>query len=134
MRAPFPKSLDNAQRLRLRRTLLGYSGYLIYVAPLAYIQYFGWSAWGAWGLFWIVLAATALNAVFVGLTLSGLNKHFADPSMTLLQITAAIVFALILIYITPEARGVLLFLFMTSLFFGVFRLRMHEFLGLVLFS
>lgn len=134
MQWSFPKSLDSAQRLRLRRTLLGFTGYLIFTVPLVYILYFGWSNWDIWGLVVFILASIAVNSVFILLILSGLNQHFADPSMTLAQIATALVSALVVIYLTPEVRGVLLLLFLTSMFFGVFRLRIREFLALVLLT
>lgn len=125
---------DPAQALRLRRTLLGFVSYLMFALPLGYSVAEGWVRFGWGGLAILVTVAIGINAVFFAIIRSGLNKRFADPSLTLPQIAAASLLALVVIHYSDEVRSIMLMLFYTSFFFGVFRLSTREFLALALFA
>ncbi|MGD8688573.1 MAG: GGDEF domain-containing protein [Gammaproteobacteria bacterium] len=129
----FPRD-DPRMSLRLRRTLMGFFSYLMFTLPLAYAMRHGWVAftWESLGAFLAVV--TLANAGFFLLIRSGITRSWRDPSATLAQIAVAIVLALVVISRSHEARGIMLLLFYTSFFFGVFRLTTREFLGLALFA
>lgn len=126
--------LDDRQLLRLRRTLLGLATYLLFGIPLAYAEYFGWLEFGMGGLLLLIAVVILINLLFILLIVTGINRRFADPSMTLLQIAVASVMAITVIAHTEKLRGVLLMLYFSSMFFGVFRLSAREFLVLTLFA
>ena len=54
-------------------------------------------------------ALWTMNAIFIALIVSGINLRFADPSMTGVQVGAAIVYMLIISYFVVELRAVVLF-------------------------
>ncbi len=73
-----------------------------------------------------------LNAV-VFLTLrSGLNKRFADPSLTFLQISLAALPGLYVMYFAGEARGTFLLLGLAMFAFGLFRFKTRDFVFLAI--
>ena len=123
----FPRDDPNMRR-RLRRQLMGLGSYLMFLAPLAYSVHAGWMGFGWCGLAWFVAAAVALNTIFFIAIRSGWSQRFRDPGLTLPQITLAMGLALFLIHYGGEARSVLLMLFFAALFFGVFGLRLRQFL------
>jgi diguanylate cyclase len=125
---------DSMQALRMRRSLLGMASYFMYLVPLGYMNYYGWLEHGTHGLIWLAAVAGLVNLGFLMLIRSGLNLRFSDPSLTLPQIAVASVLAVYVLSIAREQRGVLLLLYFTSFFFGVFRLNSREFLQLSLFS
>jgi diguanylate cyclase len=121
---------DPKTRKRLRRQLMGLLSYLMFVLPIGYAVEHGWMRFGWDGLAWFTLAALVLNIGFFVTIRSGYSKRFADPGMTLPQIAGAMLLALGLVHYADEARDVLLLLFVSSLFFGVFGLSTRQFLAL----
>lgn len=126
---------DPQQALRGRRILMAMAAYgvwfllggFLYTVDLLRIELFEMS------LYFLVILGT--NVGFFLLVLTGMNRRFSDPSMTFLQIMVSIVFAMWFVAaVEPQARGVTLLLFISSLFFGVFRLRTKEFLALAFFA
>lgn len=59
---------------------------------------------------------------------TGLNKKLKDPSLTLFQMIAATVWAMVVLYYTDEVRGVFLTLFLVIFVFGMFKLNYRQFL------
>ena len=121
---------EPSMRRALRRQLMGLASYLMFLAPLAYSVSTGWMEMGWAGLAGFSAAAISLNLLFFLLIRSGRTRRLRDPSMTALQIAAALALGLALIHFAGEARSVLLMLFFAALFFGVFGLRTSEFLWL----
>lgn len=126
---------DPQQALRGRRILMAMAAYgvwfllggFLYTVDLLRIELFEMS------LYFVVILGT--NVGFFLLVRTGMNRRFSDPSMTFLQIMVSIVFAMWFVAaVEPQARGVTLLLFISSLFFGVFRLRTKEFLALAFFA
>jgi diguanylate cyclase (GGDEF)-like protein len=123
----FPRDDPNMRR-RLRRQLMGLGSYLMFLVPLAYSVHAGWMRFGWGGLAWFVTGAVVLNAIFFVAIRSGWSQRFRDPGLTLPQIAMSMGLALYLIHYSGEARSVLLMLFFAALFFGVFGLRLRQFL------
>ena len=68
--------------------------------------------------------------VFYGLFRSGLNRKFADPSLTLPQIFSSTLVILYVLYESPISHGILSLIYMVSFLFGVFRLSTTQLLAL----
>ena len=117
---------DGRQALRMRRFLMAAGTSLMVIALLGIAYLFG-------GLEWTGFAqGTALivfwDVVFFALLRSGLNLRFADHSMTLPQVGAAIVTMAYVMYYADRGRGALLVVFLVAFLFGVFRLRTRQLL------
>jgi diguanylate cyclase len=121
---------DRALRRRLKRLLIGFLSYLMFLFPLVYSVHHGWMHFGYRGLTLFVAMAVAVNLVFFIAIRSGFSQRFRDPSLTMLQISSAMLLALALVHYAGQARGILLMLFFASLFFGVFGLSTRQFLAL----
>lgn len=68
------------------------------------------------------------QSAFYALIASGLNLRFRDPSLTLPQILVGLAWALFLIAVSREIRGVMLIVYMITLLFGIFALDKRQFL------
>lgn len=122
---------DPRQALRCRRILLAVLAYCMWAALGAFLYFVGVLRIGLvdLGLYWATVLGA--NLVFLVMVMSGVNRRLADPSMTFIQIAASIIFAIWFIAVVePRVRGVTLLLFVSGLFFGVFRLKVREFIAL----
>ena len=72
--------------------------------------------------------------LFTVIIRSGLNKRFADPSLTVPQMLWGTSFLLATIYLLDEWRGLMLMAYFGMLSFGFFKLKFREFLLLALFA
>jgi diguanylate cyclase (GGDEF)-like protein/PAS domain S-box-containing protein len=127
-----PPSLDAKQALRLRRFGLGALTYAFSTALVAVAWTFG------------VLPASAaleIGAAFLGLNLwlyaairTGFNLRFADPSLTRLQILAAISVLMYIVYHMDDGRNIALFGCFVIFQFGIFRLNAREFTVVTLYT
>lgn len=123
--------LDHAQRLRLKRTLLGVvthmGGSLIVVA--CYVT----GILGATQLANYLMAITAVCGTFVALILTNANLRFRDPSMTAAQVIVTMWPACyVMFHVTePQARVPFLLMGTVGVLFGMFAL---DFRGLLLVS
>lgn len=128
-----PKRDDEAfrQRLRLRRTLMGLSGYLVaYVVLLSAFLLDKMSVSGA-ALAVAILASLLTNVIFFSLIISGWNRRlFRDPSMNLAQVFVGVSWMLWAVWSAPEARGLMTLLITPAFILGIFRLTTREQLGL----
>jgi diguanylate cyclase (GGDEF)-like protein len=123
----FPSG-DPAQAHRMRRFLMGAAASLMVLLLLALATYFG--ILPRRGFIVASTAMIALLIVFFALFRLGVNKRFADPSLTLAQIIASTVVILYCLYESPRGHGILALIYMVSFLFGVFRLLTRELLGL----
>lgn len=122
---------DRRQRTRAKRILLGSVTYALWLAIDVYLYNMGLLRVGPlWLLSYFILIVLG-NAAFLMAVIRGWNLRFADPGMTLPQIAMGLFWGMVLLAeATPETHGGLLLLFVTSFFFGVFRLTTRQFLGL----
>ena len=127
--ALFPAN-DQAMTLRLKRQLMGLMSYLMFLAPLGYAMHSGWMRIGFAGLLAFTSAAVVINILFFTAIRSGFSRRSKDPSLLLPQVFAAMVLALLMIHFANEARSVLLMLFFSIFFFGLFGLSTRQFLWL----
>jgi len=65
---------------------------------------------------------------------TGFNKRFKDPSLTLLQMIVATFWSMVFLYYSDSSRSTVLLLYLVVFVFGLFRLKVREFLFLSLFA
>ena len=114
------------QAVRLQRFLLAIAAYGASIALLAIAHWLDFIA-----LFPAVVAGAAMlavNAVVYLLYRTNLNERFADPSLTWLQIMAATVVLMYVVYHFDRDRGLALMVCLLVLSFGAFRFNTREFL------
>jgi len=127
----FPKD-DPKQALRIRRFLMASAAYVI-SAILCYFAYFaGFLKWEALVGVWI--CASIINIVLYIFFRTGLNMKMADPSLTIIQMCAAIILVMYIMSLANEARGVILLIYVIILLFGIFRLNTRGFLYVSIFT
>jgi diguanylate cyclase (GGDEF)-like protein len=81
-----------------------------------------------------LLGILAVNIVMYAIFRTGLNKRFKDPSLTLLQMVTATFWTMVVVYYADSFRSVVLLLYLVVFVFGLFRLRVWQFLFLSLFA
>jgi len=82
--------------------------------------------------FWLSLVVLA-NVVLYAIFRSGYNKRFKDPSLTMEQMMVGLFFGLVVAYYADTARGAMLLVFIAIFIFGMFRLKVRQFLYLTVF-
>jgi len=112
---------DTAQALRIKRLLFALNAYFfsIVVVGLAVWQQLA----PAVALTCIAAGTVAINVLFYLVIRSGLNRHLADPGMTIPQMALGTLLATLLIYLAPAARDAFLLGYVLILLFGIFRLK-----------
>lgn len=129
----FPKH-DPAQATRARHSLMSLVSSLTIVTFTAYCSYIGLFRIGPRNLVWFILLAILIHAIFYGLICSGWNLRLADPSMTLPQMCLSIFWLMFVLYFIDQVRGAVLVLFMVIFVFGIFRLRLWQFISIAIFA
>jgi two-component system, cell cycle sensor histidine kinase and response regulator CckA len=123
---------DPKQALRLRRFFMASAAYII-CAFLCYIAYLTgfvkWEAFVGWAIF-----ATLINVFIFIFLRTGLNLKMADPSLTVLQMCAAIVMVMYVMLYANQSRALWLLIYVIILLFGIFRLNTRGFLYVSLFT
>lgn len=123
---------DEKQALRIRRFLMAFAGYT-FCAILVYISYLAnimeWR-----GLIGSLVLFPIINVTLYIIFRTGLNLRMADPSLTAIQMCAAILMAMYVMYFARESRGVLLLIYVIVLLFGIFRLDIRSFLFVSVFT
>ena len=117
-------------RVRIKRLRMGLASYLMFLLPLVFAVEQGWVRFGYVGLALFALAGLVSNLVFWLAIRSGASRRLKDPALTLPQIACAAALALLMVRFADEARGVLLMLFISSFFFGIFALTTRQMLAL----
>ena len=120
------KERQREQRLRLKRVVIGSVSYLFTFTLVVVFWRFGYFP-GVAVLRYLGIVV-ALNLLFAGLIASGVNLRFADPSMTLAQVTLSMPTGLYAMYYAQDARGVFLLLCLTAAMYGLFQFRTRDFI------
>ncbi|HVO87506.1 MAG TPA: histidine kinase dimerization/phospho-acceptor domain-containing protein, partial [Casimicrobiaceae bacterium] len=107
------------QRLRLHRFLLASTFSMLYLVVLAIFH--TQDKIDSTTLLIAVAIVLMLIATFFALFRLGLNLHFRDPSLTALQVLAAVFTMLLVVYRAPETRLVFAAFFFVALMFGMLR-------------
>jgi len=74
------------------------------------------------------------HSIIFSILRTGLNKRFADPSLTLLQILWTATCVIATAYFLTELRAVVLMLFLVGMLFGFLRLNFREFIYVSLYA
>ena len=122
------------QSLRLFRHIAGLLTSIVFtIASIIFFHHNLYSVDGTTFYSIIILFWTA-GLIFTVLLWTGVNKKFADPSLTVAQILVATSFVLTITYLLDEWRGLILMAYFAVLSFGYFKLKFREFLSVALFS
>ncbi len=122
---------DHAMATRLKRQLMGVLSYLMFLGPLGYAVYQGWMRMDYAGLAWLLALAMAINAAFFVAIRTGASRRFTDPSLMVFQIGIAGLLALVIGYfVVAEAMVIVLSLFFTAFFFGMFSFTIRQYLAM----
>jgi diguanylate cyclase len=123
---------DWKQALRIRRFFMAVAAYTFCV-PLGYVSYLaGFMEWEAIAGYVIIMLI--INIILYIVFRTGLNLKQADPSLTAIQMCAAILSMMYVMYFANEARGSLLLVYVIILMFGIFRLNTRTFLYVSAFA
>jgi len=127
----FPKD-DPKQALRIRRFFLAAAAYIL-CASLGYVSYLaGFTEWKA--IAGLLIIFPVINISLYIFFRTGLNLKMADPSLTGIQMFAAILVVIYVVHFSTESRGVLLLACNIVLLFGIFRLNTRSFLYISIFT
>ena len=120
------------QALRLRRFTVAALSYVLAMAMLA----IGWALGKVPGATVLEAAAALIvvNATIYAVIRSGINLRFSEPSLTRVQILAAITVLMYVVYHMDEGRSVALFACFIVFLFGIFRLTAREFAGVTAYT
>jgi diguanylate cyclase (GGDEF)-like protein len=123
---------DRAQALRIQRLFMAFSTYAVSTGLVLYCFYNGWFRLPGWGVAVFAALAGLVNLAFYIMIRSGVNLKFRDPSLTIPQMITASLAILAALYFMDEVRGALLYMYLVTFVFGVFRLRVRQFMALTL--
>lgn len=121
---------DHLLAIRVKRQLMGFMSYVMFLLPLGYSVQHGWVRFGYPGLALLFGVGIAINVVFLIAIRSRFTQRFADPSLVIWQVGCASLLALALGYYVDEATVIVLMLFFTAFFFGVFSFSRRQYLAL----
>lgn len=117
-------STDSKQRVRIIRSLMAANVYVLCMGIMGFASQQGLMRADEAGL---LSALILLNVVvWYGLLRSGLNQRFAEPSLTLPQILAALTWIVAAYAITGVFHGATMMLLTLVLVFGIFNLHARD--------
>ena len=125
---------DRRQTLRMRRFYMAAGTYGLWTALSVMLYYAGFLHVPGALVPWLVAAVVATNLGFYALFKTGVNLRLRDPSLTVPQIGAALLWVLALMFMAAESRGVVITIYLITLMFGVFKLTMRQFSHLALLA
>lgn len=123
---PFSSTPETVLKMRLKRQVMALVSYLMFLLPLTYAVVNQWIGFTLAGLAVVAGVTVGINVVFWVLIRTGYSSRFKDPSMTMAQVALAIALGLFVIRYADAARPVLLMVFVTSFFFGIFGLSRRQ--------
>ena len=125
---------DRDQALRIRRFLMAFASYFMWILLVLYCYIQGMFRGSLPLTLKIIAMVITMNLVLYGILRSGLNRRFKDPSLTMVQMSLATVWIMVVAYFLNEARGIMFLLYMVVFIFGTFRLRLRQFFKLTVFA
>jgi len=129
----FPKD-DHNQTLRIKRFLMAFGSYVMWSTFAVFLHFQDQTRMTLNVLVISFLGILAVNILLYAMIRTGLNKRFKDPSLTLLQMVIATFWAMVVVYYADSFRSVALLLYLVVFMFGVFRLKVWQFLFLSAFA
>lgn len=125
---------DPSQAIRIRRFFIAVSAYIIWLLLIIYCYYLGLIRLSIWLACLFYSIFIVFNIVIYALLRTGLNRKFADPSLTFVQMAAATLGAMFVIYFTDQVRSLMLLIYFMTFIFGVFRFSTRQFFSFALFT
>ena len=124
-------AIQNAQRLRLKRSGMALSTYAIVILATGLITRLGLGEMNA--AQWVTFIGLGLlgNTVFFILLYTNAKLRFSDPSLTREQIAYSAFWGMVPLYSLPEARPIVLIFFLPAFSFGMLRLTRGRYLSVV---
>jgi len=113
---------------------MAFFSYLMWMVLVGYCYYQGFFRMSLQNTIAWFSSVILMNIAFYITFRTGLNKHFKDPSLTMLQMLFGTFVAMVVTYYTDEVRGTLLLIYLVVFIFGVFRLQLRQFLILELYA
>lgn len=117
---------DPQQALRVKRMLMGVGSYTLYALQTLLCGYLGIFTWTVVIVYFLIIIS--LNFVLYLALRTGFSKRFADPSLTFVQLMAAIPTGLYLMYFGQEFRLLFVLMGVPVFLFGVFKFELRQFL------
>ncbi len=130
----FISSNEPKQTLRLFRHLAALLAALVFTVASILFFYYDLYSIERETFYSILILFWSTGLIFTVLLRTGLNKKFADPSLTAAQILVGTLFILTITYLLDEWRGLMLMAYFAVLSFGYFKLKFREFLSVALFA
>jgi len=130
----FPQD-DHNQTLRLKRFFMALGSYLMWFAIC--VMFYAQGQMTRGGIETLVISSLGIilcNGIIYALIRSGFNKRFKDPSLTLLQMIIATFWVMVIAYYADTTRPLVLLTYLVVFIFGLFRLRVWQFLFLSAFA
>ncbi len=125
---------DSIQALRIRRFVIAVGSYAMWLVLIIYCQYQGFIRLSPFETAFAFIIFGLINLGFYLLIRTGLNKKFADPSLTFPQMIVGATGAMLAIYFTDRIREVMLLIYFVTVLFGVFRFNLRQYIAFTLFS
>lgn len=119
---------DPKQALRIKRFLMAFGTYILWILIALFCYHTGLVVRVPGSIYYIFVLIIATNLAIFFVIRSGLNKRFADPSLTMAQIIIATVWTMVLAYVMDEGREIMLLLYMVVFTFGTLSLSFRQFL------
>lgn len=116
------------QQLRIRRFWMAAGSYAFFVALIVLGQALGTVSLTLPATGLLIAAVALVNLVIYLVFVFGLNLRFRDKSLTMLQMTVGILVITTTIFFIDTVRGAFLLLYVACFSFGLFRLRVTQFL------
>jgi len=123
----FPKD-DHRQTLRIKRFLIAFAAYSIWYFISVFTFLMGLTLIQLYVLVYCFFGILICNILIYAMIRTGFNKRFKDPSLTLLQMLIATFWTMVVLYYAVSARSIVLLLYLVIFVFGLFRLKVREFL------
>jgi diguanylate cyclase (GGDEF)-like protein len=129
----FPKD-DPNQTLRIKRFFMALGSYVMWIILAVFLHFQDQSRITFNVLVISLSGIIVVNILIYAMIRTGLNKRFKDPSLTLLQMVIATFWTMVIVYHADSIRNVLLLLYLVVFVFGLFRLKVWQFLFLSAFA
>ena len=129
----FPKD-DHNQTLRIKRFLMAFGSYVMWSTLAVFLHFQDQTRMTLNVLVISLSGILAVNILIYAIIRTGLNKQFKDPSLTLFQMVMATFLTMVVVYYADSFRSVVLLIYLVVFMFGLFRLKIWQFLFLAVFA
>lgn len=125
---------DQNQALRIKRFLMALGSYAMWAGLAMFFYAQGLTRVTRDVLTLSFIGILVSNAIIYLVFRTGFNKRFQDPSLTLFQMIIGTFWVMVMVYVADQMRSVVLMLYLVVFVFGLFRLRVWQFLFLSVYA